>query len=61
MAMPPAQSEIVQLIIGAIAAFISGYFAIIWLIDLVKKGKLEWFGYYCFLISILGFGWYFFD
>jgi len=60
IATPPVQSEIAQLIIGAIAAFISGYFAIIWLIDLVKKGKLEWFGYYCFLISIIGFGWYFF-
>jgi undecaprenyl-diphosphatase len=59
LAMPPAQSEIVQLIIGAIAAFISGYFAIIWLIDMVKRGKLEWFGYYCFLVSIIGLGWYY--
>lgn len=57
--MPPDQGEILLLIIGAIAAFISGYFAIIWLINLVKKGKLEWFGYYCFFISISGFTWYF--
>jgi undecaprenyl-diphosphatase len=56
---PPTQGEILLLIIGAIAAFISGYFAIIWLLDLVKKGKLEWFGYYCFFISISGFLWYF--
>ena len=58
--LQPQSSEVVQLIIGAGAAFISGYLAIIWLIDLVKKGKLEWFGYYCFLVSIIGFGWYFF-
>jgi undecaprenyl-diphosphatase len=57
--MPPAQSEIIQLIIGAFAAFVSGYLAIIWLIDLVKKGKLEWFGYYCIFISILGLTLYF--
>lgn len=59
MAVPLAQSEIIQLVIGAIAAFVSGYFAIIWLIDLVKKGKLEWFGYYCLILSIVGFIWYF--
>ncbi len=51
----PAQNEILHLIIGAIVAFISGYFAIIWLLDLVKKGKLEWFGYYCIIIAIFGF------
>jgi undecaprenyl-diphosphatase len=56
---PPAQNEILLLIIGAIVAFISGYLAIIWLLDLVKKGKLEWFGYYCFFISISGFLWYY--
>ena len=60
LSLPPQPSEVVQLIIGAVAAFISGFLAIIWLIDLVKKGKLEWFGYYCFLVSIIGFGWYFF-
>lgn len=59
--IPPAQGEILLLIIGAIAAFISGYVAIIWLLDLVKKGKLEWFGYYCFFVSISGFLWYFFN
>jgi undecaprenyl-diphosphatase len=58
IAVPPAPSEIVQLVAGAVAAFISGYLAIIWLIDLVKKGKLEWFGYYCFFVSIIGFIWY---
>ena len=59
IATPPAQSEIIQLVIGAVAAFVSGYLAILWLIDLVKKGKLEWFGYYCYLVSIIGFIWYF--
>jgi undecaprenyl-diphosphatase len=47
------QISISYLLIGAIAAFISGYFAIIWLLDIVKRGKLEWFAYYCFFVVIL--------
>jgi undecaprenyl-diphosphatase len=59
VATPPASSEIFNLVAGTIVAFISGYFAIIWLLDVVKKGKLQWFGYYCFIISISGLLWYF--
>ncbi len=44
-------------IVGTIVAFISGYYAIIWLLDIVKKGKLQWFGYYCFLVSAIGIIW----
>lgn len=46
-----------NLTVGAVAAFISGYLAILWLVDLVKRGKLEWFGYYCLLVSITGLIW----
>lgn len=46
-------------IAGTIVAFISGYLAILWLLNVVKKGKLQWFGYYCFLVSALGIIWYF--
>jgi len=41
-------------IVGAIAAFISGIFAIYFVMDAVKKGKLEYFAYYCFAAGILG-------
>lgn len=58
--IPPAAAEIQNLIAGTICAFISGYIAIIWLLDVVKKGKLEWFGYYCFFIAISGMIWYLF-
>jgi Uncharacterized bacitracin resistance protein len=37
---------------GFITAFISGYFACKWMINLVKKGKLIWFAVYCVLIGI---------
>lgn len=46
------------LVIGAIVSFIAGYFAIIWLLDIVKKGKLEWFAIYCYLLVIASSLWY---
>lgn len=59
MDTPLASSEILNLIVGTLVAFVSGYFAIIWLLDIVKKGKLQIFGYYCLVVSILGLLWYF--
>jgi undecaprenyl-diphosphatase len=37
---------------GFFTAFISGYFACKWMIELVKKGNLFWFAAYCILIGI---------
>lgn len=39
--------------IGFAAAFISGFFACKWMINLVKKGKLVWFALYCVLIGTI--------
>ncbi|MBN2423797.1 MAG: undecaprenyl-diphosphatase UppP [Calditrichaceae bacterium] len=57
---PPSADELINLSAGTIVAFISGYFAIFWLLDIVKKGKLQWFGYYCFILAAAGITWYFF-
>ena len=43
---------IVPLIIAFIAAFVSGYFACRWMIDIVKKGKLIWFSIYCLIVGL---------
>ncbi|MCK4662398.1 MAG: undecaprenyl-diphosphate phosphatase [Bacteroidales bacterium] len=43
---------ITPLIIGFLAAFISGLFACKWMINIVKKGKLIYFAIYCFIIGI---------
>jgi undecaprenyl-diphosphatase len=51
--------EMILLLLGTITAFISGYFAIIWLLDIVKKGKLEWFGFYCYAVVVFTTIWYF--
>lgn len=50
---------LINYIVGTLVAFVSGYLAILWLLDVVKKGKLQWFGYYCFTVSATGIIWYF--
>jgi len=39
--------------LGALFAFVFGYISIKFLLRIIKKGKLEYFGYYCILIGIL--------
>ncbi len=49
-----SQAQALNYIAGTLVAFISGYFAIIWLLDLVKRGKLQWFGIYCYAVALFG-------
>lgn len=42
-----------SLLIGFISAFISGYFACSWMINLVKRGKLIWFALYCLVVGVI--------
>jgi len=42
---------VIPLIVGFIAAFISGLIACKWMIGIVKKGKLVYFAVYCFIIG----------
>lgn len=39
--------DAMPLIVGFVAAFVSGCIACKWMINIVKKGKLVWFGVYC--------------
>ncbi len=41
------------IIAGFISAFITGYIACRWMINIVRKGKLFWFGIYCIVIGII--------
>lgn len=41
-----------SLVIGFIAAFVSGYMACTWMIRLVAKGKLIYFAYYCLIVGL---------
>jgi len=41
------------LIVGFIAAFISGLFACTWMISLVRKSKLSYFAVYCLIVGVI--------
>jgi len=41
------------LILGFIAAFVTGLIACTWMISLVRKAKLHYFSYYCFAVGVL--------
>jgi undecaprenyl-diphosphatase len=41
------------LIVGFIAAFIAGWAACTWMINIVKKGKLIWFAVYCLVVGTI--------
>lgn len=55
MSSSPATSGIPtgSLVIGFVAAFLSGYLACTWMINLVKKGNLYWFAIYCAIVGIV--------
>jgi undecaprenyl-diphosphatase len=44
--------SILPLVLGFIAAFVSGLFACKWMIRLVNKGKLIYFAFYCIAIGL---------
>ena len=43
----------VSLIVGFLAAFVSGCIACKWMINIVKRGKLIYFGIYCAIAGIV--------
>lgn len=45
--------DMMPLAIGFIAAFVSGCIACKWMINIVKKGKLIYFGIYCAIVGVL--------
>ncbi len=53
-AHPPSSESILNIGAGTAAAALSGYFAIVLLLDLVRKNRLQWFGYYCLILSFSG-------
>jgi len=51
---PPAGSTLVNIVAGTLMAAVTGYFAIILLLDVIKKNRLPWFGYYCLVVAFVG-------
>ncbi len=46
-----ASVGVLPLVVGFLAAFISGWAACTWMINIVKRGKLIYFAIYCFLLG----------
>jgi undecaprenyl-diphosphatase len=40
------------IILGFVSAFISGYFACKWMVELVKRSKMTWFAIYCVAVGL---------
>ena len=51
---PPPIAEVWSLIVGTATAYASGYVAIRVLLDIVRKGKLDRFAYYCWAVGLAG-------
>ena len=47
-----ADAQLLPLTVGFVAAFVSGCFACKWMIGIVKRGKLIYFGFYCALLGV---------
>jgi len=47
-----AEVNAVPLIIAFVTAFVSGYIACRWMINIVNKGKLGWFALYCIILGL---------
>ncbi|MEA3448439.1 MAG: undecaprenyl-diphosphate phosphatase [Bacteroidota bacterium] len=45
--------QAMPLIIGFLTAFVSGYIACRWMLNIVKKGKLYWFAIYCAVVGVI--------
>ena len=41
------------LFVGFLSAFISGYLACVWMLNIVRKGKLSWFAAYCMVVGLI--------
>lgn len=54
VAHPPDSDALVVYAAGTIAAALTGYLAIKLLLDVIKKNRLQWFGYYCLVVAAVG-------
>jgi len=55
---PPAAEAYLPLLVGTLAAYVSGYGAIIFLLRAVRKGKLYLFSFYCWAVGLLAALWF---
>jgi len=42
-----------QLLLGFVASVVTGYLAIRWMLEIVRRARLSWFAYYCWAVGLL--------
>lgn len=50
-------AEFLPLAAGGLAAAVSGFLAIKWLLAIIKRNRLDYFSYYCWLVGAAGLAW----
>lgn len=53
---PPSLDSLLNIGAGTVMSAVAGYFAIVLLLDIVRRNRLQYFGYYCLLVALAGFG-----
>lgn len=56
----PVQGSLANLAAGTIMSAVAGYFAIVLLLDIIRRNRLQYFGYYCLAVALIGFSLLFF-
>lgn len=51
-----SQTEVTALVIGFVAAFVTGLLACSWMLRIVKKGNLHYFAWYCAIMGLVAIG-----
>ncbi len=51
---PPSVDQLSNYVVGCLAAYISGLWAIRWLVSVVQRGRFDRFAYYCLAVGLLG-------
>lgn len=51
---PPPAEHLVNMAAGTLMSAVTGYLAIVLLLDIVRKNRLPWFGYYCLAVAFIG-------
>lgn len=56
---PPSGAQLTPLLVGALAAAVSGFVALKVLLKIVQAGRLHWFAPYCFAVGAAALAWNF--
>jgi undecaprenyl-diphosphatase len=52
-----SSQQLITFFIGMIVAYISGMIALKWLLEVIRRGRLDRFSYYCFTVGLVGVIW----